>query len=37
MKAFFLLAAALLASPCVHAAVTVTDDAGQTITLPQPA
>lgn len=37
MKASFLLAAALLASPCVHAAVTVTDDAGQTITLPQPA
>ncbi len=37
MKATFLLAAALLASPCVHAAVTVTDDAGQTVTLAQPA
>jgi len=33
----FLLATALLASPCVHAAVTVTDDAGQTVTLAQPA
>ena len=37
MKASFLLATALLVSPCVHAAVTVTDDAGQTITLAQPA
>ncbi|WP_343655898.1 cobalamin-binding protein [Cupriavidus sp.] len=33
----YLLATALLASPCVHAAVTVTDDAGQTVTLAQPA
>ena len=33
----FLLATALLASPCVHAAITVTDDAGQTVTLAQPA
>lgn len=37
MKAPFLLAVALLASPCVHAAVTAVDDAGQTITLAQPA
>ncbi|PLQ01497.1 cobalamin-binding protein [Cupriavidus pauculus] len=33
----FLLAAALLASPWAQAAVTVTDDAGQTVTLAQPA
>lgn len=33
----FLPAMALLASPCVHAAVTVTDDAGQSVTLAQPA
>lgn len=37
MKANLLLAAALLASPCVHAAVSVVDDAGQTVTLNQPA
>lgn len=37
MKANLLLAAALLASPCVHATVSVVDDAGQTVTLNQPA
>lgn len=37
MKAIFPIALALLASPCVHAAVSAVDDAGQTVTLNQPA
>jgi len=37
MKAIFPIALALLASPSVHAAVSAVDDAGQTVTLNQPA